>query len=51
MKKAMPKCQPVAITGMGIVSSTGEGIPAFTDALFHGRSYFSHLLIRRFHFQ
>ena len=33
--------QPVAVTGMGIVSSTGEGVPAFADALFHGRSYFS----------
>lgn len=33
--------QPVAITGMGIISAVGEGIAAFTDSLRHGRSQFS----------
>lgn len=38
---APKKQRPIAITGMGIVSSLGKGIPAFREALFHGQSCFT----------
>ncbi len=42
-KEFASKRQPVAITGMGIVCSAGEGIANFRDALFHGKSNFTRL--------
>lgn len=37
------KNKAVAITGMGIISSLGEGVKSFRDALFQGQSFFSRL--------
>jgi malonyl-ACP decarboxylase len=43
MEHNKPK-QTVTITGMGIISSVGQGVPVFRDALFQGYNHFTRSL-------